>query len=186
VLAHICFAGSCLRMLGHSEKKLVAVAGACPGPRRHERRVQLIHHPAINLGVPRRCRPDPFCSSGRRFHWVSLRDVCWCFALSSHQALVVTRDARRCLRLRSSGMPGMESNPPQENLEFSSPPWNIPACSERWQLRLSVCCLDDRWTRFAIRGSHSGQRASQTLGVMEQGAGHDPAASWLEARRSAR
>lgn len=88
-------------MLGQPEMKLFAVPSVCPGPPRHEHKVCLLRHATNHLGVSRRCRPDPFCASGRRFHWVSLRDVRWCFALSSHQALVVTRDARRCLRLRS-------------------------------------------------------------------------------------
>lgn len=95
-------------MLGQPELILVAVAGACPGPRRYERRARLIRHPAVELVHSVGIEPtSPRLQRGASTWLASSALWYWSCAPDSRRALVCTRDLRRCLRLRSrrTGIP---------------------------------------------------------------------------------
>lgn len=88
--------------------ELVAVAGACPGPRRYERRVRLIRHPAVELVHSVGIEPtSPRLQRGASTWLASSALWYGSCAPDSRRALVCTRDLRRCLRLRSrrTGIP---------------------------------------------------------------------------------
>lgn len=88
--------------------ELVAVAGARPGPRRHERRVRLMHHPASDLVHSVGIEPtSPRLQRGASTWLASSARWYWSCAPDSRRALACTRDLRRCLRLRSrnTGIP---------------------------------------------------------------------------------